>query len=285
MTARIPISAVVMTKNEAAHIADCLAALAWADERVVVDSFSTDATVALAQQAGAQVVAHAFENYAAQRNFAQAQAAHDWVLFIDADERVTPALAAEIQALAATGGLAQANAYHIQRVHLVSGKWVFTKPDRQATPALRSMIRKTEVPRLYDRRQAVWERALHEVVRVPEPHGVLDGVICHYAGTNLSLGLESLNAYSDIEAAYLHGQGRQSSVAGAAWRGLRTAGYHYVFQGWWRHGEHGLMMALLAGMAKFTNYVKLWERRQIEAGRGMWTERDRALIDDVDAQS
>src|SRR5689334_902841 len=89
------ISAVVMTKNEAANVPACLAALAWADERLVVDSLSSDATVALAEQAGARVVAHPFTDYAAQRNFAQAQAAHDWVLFVDADERVTPELASE----------------------------------------------------------------------------------------------------------------------------------------------------------------------------------------------
>jgi len=272
------ISAVVMTKNEAYNLPDCLAALAWADERLVVDSLSTDATVALAQQAGARVVAHPFENYAAQRNFAQAQAAHDWVLFIDADERVTSALAAEIQALAASGRMAAANAYHIQRVHLISGRWFSTPPDRPATPKLRAAIRRHEVPRLFDRRQAAWERALHEVVRVPEPHGVLDGVICHYASTNLSLGLESFNAYTDLEAAYLHQQGRRTSVLGAALRGVRAAVYHYVWEGWWRNGEHGLMMALVAGVSKLLNYLKLWERRQIESGRGVWTARDKKLV-------
>jgi glycosyltransferase involved in cell wall biosynthesis len=275
---RVPISAVVMTKNEAINLPDCLAALAWADERLVVDSFSTDATVALAQQAGVRVVQHAFENYAAQRNFAQAQAAHDWILFIDADERVTPALAAEIQALAASGRLAEANAYHIQRVHLISGQWFTTPPDRPITPRLRAAIRRYEVPRLYDRRLAVWERDLHEVVQVPEPHGVLAGALCHYASTNLSIGLESFNNYTDIEAAYLYRQGRRTSVVGAAWRGLRAAVFHYVVEGWWRSGEHGLMLALVAGVSKFMNYLKLWELQRIAGGRGLWTDRDRALL-------
>ncbi len=278
------ISAVVMTKNEAANLPDCLAALAWADERVVVDSLSTDATVALAEQAGARVVMHPFENYAAQRNFAQAQATHAWVLFIDADERVTPALAAEIQALAASGRLTEVNAYHIQRVHLISGRWFSTPPDRAMTPQLRAAIRQHEVPRLFDRRQAVWERALHEVVRVPEPHGVLDGVICHYASTNLSLGMGPINAYSDLEAAYLYAQGRRTSVVGAALRGVRAAVYHYGWEGWWRNGEHGLMMALVAGVSKFTNYLKLWERQQIVAGRGVWTEADKALVTEKDEE-
>ncbi len=280
MTPTTPISAVVMTKDEAANLPDCLAALAWADEQLVVDSFSTDETVALAQQAGARVVQHPFENYAAQRNFAQTQAAHDWILFVDADERVTPALAAEIQALAASGRIAEANAYHIQRVHLISGRWFSTPPDRPATPQLRAAIRKHEVPRLYNRGQAVWERALHEVVQVPEPHGVLDGAICHYASTNLSAGLASFNSYTDIEAAYLHRQGRRTSVVGAALRGVRAAVYHYVVQGWWRNGEHGLMMALIAGVSKFVNYVKLWERQQIATGRGVWTAPDKRLVGD-----
>lgn len=278
-----PISAVVIAKDEAANITECLASLVWADERLVVDSFSTDDTVRLAQAAGARVIQHPFVDYAAQRNFAQAQAAHDWILFVDADERVTPALATEIQRLAVSGHLDDAQAYHIQRVHLVSGRWISTPPDRRVTPSLRAAIRQHEVPRLLNRRQAVWERSLHEVVNVPEPHQVLDGVICHYTGTNLSLALTSFNAYTDIEAAYLHRQGRRTTILGAILRGLRSSAYQYFIAGWWRHGEHGLMMAAFAGLTKFANYAKLWERRQIEANRGVWTAQDRALLDDHDA--
>jgi len=274
----IPISAVIMTRDEAENLPACLESVAWADDVLVVDSYSTDNTVELARQAGARIVEHAFANYAAQRNFAQSQAQYDWILFVDADERITPVLRDEIRALAASGELDRCLAYHIQRVHLISGRWFTTPPDRMATPALRRAIRNLEVPRLFDRRQAVWERALHEVVKVPQPHGVLDGVICHYASTNLSLGMAAFNDYTDVEAAYLHGRGRRASVLSALGRGFRTFAYHYFLQAWFRYGENGLLMAALAGMNKFMHYAKLWERRRIEAGQGVWTERDRQML-------
>ena len=275
----VPISAVIMTKNEADNIAACCASVAWADEVLVVDSFSTDDTVTLAKEAGARIVQHPFTNYAAQRNFAQSQAAHDWVLFVDADERVSLALRDEIVRLAANGDIKRYNAYHIQRVHLFSGRWFSAPPDRVATPEVRAAITRHEVCRLFDRRQAAWHRALHEVVSVPEPHGVLDGVICHYSSTNLSLALEDFNAYTSIEAAFLHRQGKRINVLGALWRGARTFAFHYVLQGWYRHGENGLLLAAVAGMTKFINYAKLWERRQIEAGRGIWTDADRKMLE------
>ncbi len=275
----IPISAIILTKNEAENLPECLASVAWADEVLVVDSLSTDETVAIAERAGARVVQHPFANYAAQRNYAQVQAACDWVFFVDADERVSVALRDEIVALAASGDLARCNAYHIQRVHLISGQWFTTPPDRPVTPALRASIRRLEVPRLFDRRQARWERALHEEVVVPEPHEVLNGVIRHYAGTNLALALDQFNSYTSLEAAYLHSQGKQASMVTALWRGARTFAYHYVIQGWFRYGENGLLMAAVAGMTKFTNYAKLWERRRIAVGQGIWTEADRRMLE------
>jgi glycosyltransferase involved in cell wall biosynthesis len=278
-SARTRISAVVLTKNEAANLPKCLASLDWADEMLVVDSFSTDDTGTIAEQAGARVVQHQFANFAAQRNYAQSQASYDWVLFVDADERVSAQLTNEIMALAATGELERCNAYHIQRVHLISGRWFTTPPDRPITPSLRAAIRRLEVPRLYDRRTATWQRPLHEVVNVPGPRGVLNGVICHFASTNLAAGLESFNVYTSLEAAYLRSTGHKASVLSALGRGLRTLIYLYIFQGWFRYGENGLLMASIAGMSKFTNYAKLWELGRIESGQGIWTDADRQMLE------
>lgn len=85
----ILISAIVLTKNEEELLPGCLESLAWADEILVVDSFSTDRTVEVARNAGARVIQHPFTNFAAQRNYGQSQAWYDWVLFVDADERVS----------------------------------------------------------------------------------------------------------------------------------------------------------------------------------------------------
>jgi glycosyltransferase involved in cell wall biosynthesis len=276
---KISISAVIITKNEAANLPDCLATVAWADEILVVDSFSTDATVEIARSLGARVVQHPFQDYASQRNFAQSQAAHDWVLFVDADERVSGELAGEIRGLAASGRLADANAYHFRRVHLMLGKWFSDLAKRPITDKMRAGIRAGEVARLFDRRQAVWERPLHEVVHVPEPHGVLDGVLLHYAYTNLSRVYESLNDYTDREAAHLYRSNpRRVSLLEAGLRGLRTFVYVYFAWRWWRRGEAGLLMAIHMGFTKFLNYAKMGELARIAAGDGVWTPADRALL-------
>jgi glycosyltransferase involved in cell wall biosynthesis len=275
----IPVSAIVLTKNEEENLPGCLESLGWANEILVVDSFSTDRTVEIAQRAGARVVQHPFTNFAAQRNYAQSQAWHDWVLFIDADERVSPELRDEILSLSETNRLAEFNAYHIQRVHLFSGRWIPDPSRRRVTPRLRAWIRRVEVPRLLDRRLAVWERPLHEVVQVSEPHGVLDGVIYHYAMSSLSRIYESFNYYTDLEAAYLHRSRTRVSLLEAIARGFRSFVYHYFFSGLWRYGEQGLLFAITLGYTKFVNYAKLWERIRIQSGRGVWTERDRALLE------
>ena len=277
----VPLSAIVLTKNEEHNLPDCLASLRWADEVVVVDSFSTDRTVAIAQDCGARVVQHPFHDYAAQHNVAQAQAQHDWVLFIDADERVSPELAREIRNLAETGALTRHTAYHIERLHLYSGRWLFSDPARRRlTPRYRDHLTRVEVPRLYDRRQAVWTRPLHEVVRVPGPHGVLSGVIYHYSSTNLSATFESFNDYTDREADYLYRTlGRQRvTVPEAVYRGIRSFAFFYFRMGWWRFGEQGQLAALFNGMSTFANYAKLGERLRIARNRGQWTARDRRLL-------
>lgn len=93
------LAGVVLTYNEEQNIVDCLTTLAWADRRVVLDSFSTDRTVELAQEMGAEVLQHPFENYARQRNVALEWVEADWIFFVDADERVPSELAAEVQAV------------------------------------------------------------------------------------------------------------------------------------------------------------------------------------------
>lgn len=273
-----PITAIILTRNEAENLPDCIESVRWADEILVVDAFSTDNTAEIAARFGARVVRHPFKNFAAQRNFAQQQAAHDWVLFVDADERVSPGLAAEIADLANRGDLGRFNAYHIQRVHLFSGRWVPDPSTRKVTPRLRELIRRTEMPRLLDRRVAVWVRPLHEELRVPEPRGVLDGIIYHYGMSNLSSFLESLNFYTDLEAAYLHQTRRRCGLFEAGFRGVRSFVFHYFVRGLWRFGEHGLLLALLLGFTKFLDYAKLSERLRVEAGQGAWTARDLAVV-------
>jgi len=273
---RTPVTAIILTRNEAENLPACIDTVRWADEILVVDALSTDNTAEIAESLGARVVRHRFENFAAQRNFAQQEARHDWVLFVDADERVSPELAAEITHLAERGELGRFNAYHIQRVHLFSGKWIPDPATRKVTPRLRKLIRRTEMPRLLNRQVAVWVRPLHEELRVPEPRGVLNGVIYHYEMSSLSLYLESLNFYTDLEAAYL--RRRRCGLLEAGFRGFRSFVFHYLVRGLWRYGEEGLHLAVRLGFTMFLDYAKLAVRVWDGACRRNGLQRDLAVL-------
>ena len=122
-TPRSGLSACVIARDEADRIGDCLASLAWCDEIVVVDSHSSDRTREIAAAAGARVLERDWPGYAAQKNFATAQAAHDWVLCIDADERVSPPLRAEIEVLRESG-FPTAAGFEISRRTFYLGRWI-----------------------------------------------------------------------------------------------------------------------------------------------------------------
>jgi glycosyltransferase involved in cell wall biosynthesis len=280
-----PISAIVLTKNEEEDLPDCLASLQWADEILVFDSFSTDRTCEIAQQHGARVVQHAFTNFAAQHNAAQVAAHHDWTLHIDADERVSPELRDEICALARAEQLADCTAYHIERSHLISGRWIPEPARRPLTAAQWQHIRRTEPARLYDRRLAHWERPLHEILAAPEPHGVLAGIIYHYSATNLGRLHANMNSYSDTEAAYLYHSQTRASLPEAVLRGLRAFAYNYIIRGLYRYGEQGFLLAAMHSYSKFLIYAKLSERSRIRKGRGEWTRRDHLMLDTCDTSA
>lgn len=276
-----PISAIVITKNEEHHLADCIASIAWADEVLVVDSHSTDRTMEIAQQLATRAIQHPFSNFADQRNYAQAQAAHDWVLFVDADERVSAELRDTIHELAHTDRLTRFNGYSWYRVTLFSGRW-WPDPAKLIFPTGQLAIERhvpNDMLRLFDRRLGQWERDLHEIVQIPRPHGLLRGVLYHYSTTNLSLAHEPFNRYTDLEAAFLHRTRERINLGEAVLRGIRSFAYHYFSEGLYRYGGQGYVLAVMLGYTKFINYAKLWERIRIQKGEGIWTEQDQQLLE------
>lgn len=152
----LPITLLVIARNEAAHIARCLNSVPFAAEKIVVDSGSTDATRELAVQCGARVIVQPWLGFGPQRNFASTQAAHDWILFLDADEELTPQLASELshelpklQSTDAAGGILRREA------------WYMGAPMRWYRPMVGE-----EIGRLYHRKRARWTDArVHESLR------------------------------------------------------------------------------------------------------------------------
>jgi glycosyltransferase involved in cell wall biosynthesis len=244
------LSVTVITKNEAADIGDALASVAWADEIVVVDSESTDETVAIAGRHNARVAVREWPGYVAQKNHAASLASHDWILSLDADERVTPALAGEIKALMARapGTIGHAG-FHIPRVTWHLGRWIRTTdwyPDYQL--------------RLYNRRAAQWTgHYVHEGVTVRGTTGRLRGELQHFAYRDIADHLETIDRYTTCAARQMQESGRRATL-------LQVVGHpplaflrNYVARGGLRDGVPGLIISAMNAYYVFLKFAKLWE--------------------------
>lgn len=248
-TARVAaLSAVLITLNEERRLRDALASVAFCDEILVVDAGSTDRTADLAREAGARVLVHTpWPGFVAQRNHAVAQARHDWILALDADERVTPALKAEIEALAGRG--LDAQGYRIPRVAHYLGRWI-RRTDWYPDPQLR----------LFDRRSARWQGGLvHESVKVDGRVGRLRGEIEHYPYADVAEHVRTIDRYTSLWAEHAWSQGRHASLTGLVGAPLWAFIRNYVLRGGVLLGEVGWTVSTLGAYYTFLKLAKLRE--------------------------
>ena len=195
------LSAIVLTRNEERNIEDCLAGLSWADEILVVDSGSTDHTVALAEKHGAKVLAHPFEDFASQRNFALTQAKGDWVLFIDADERVSSELAKEMMSV--SEDLAPLCVYAIPRNNYFFGRRLRFSDSREDAPV-----------RLFPKQHARWSQPVHEMIATDLPVRKLKSPLQHYGTRDLAHYRQKVRDYIPLELKTM----REKGVKPALWK-------------------------------------------------------------------
>lgn len=239
------LSVIVITRNEAAYIQTCLASVAFADEIVVVDSGSEDDTVALARACGARVEIHPdWPGFGPQKNRALDLARGEWVLSIDADECVTPELAAEIQAVLAAP---QHAGYEIPRLSNFCGRYMRHGgwwPDR----VLRLFRR--EAGRFTDAR-------VHEKVIVQGSVGRLRAHFLHETHPTLDGALAKMNRYSTDGAVAAHARGKRASLATAIGHGAWTFLRMYVLRRGFLDGRHGFVLATVTAMGTFSRYAKL----------------------------
>jgi glycosyltransferase involved in cell wall biosynthesis len=260
------LSVTIITWNEARNIVDAIASVAWADEIVIVDARSSDETVALATAAHARVrvVVRDWPGYVAQKNFAAREAAHDWILSLDADERVTPELAAEVQSALASP---QHAAYEMARVTWHLGRWIRATdwyPDYQS--------------RLYDRRHAAWTgRHVHEALSLDGPKGRLRGELHHFPYRDLSDHLDTIDRYTTLAARQMHESGRRSTPLELVFNGPLAFVRNYVLKGGFRLGSVGLIVSAMNAYYVFLKSAKLWQlqsspRSQPAAAAGAHSE-------------
>ena len=237
----------VITHNEASHIAGALESVAWADEIIVIDSRSSDETVAIARKHATRVEVRDWAGYGTQKNYAADLAAHDWILSIDADERVTPELAEEIKRLLRHGPRAQG--YRISRVSHYLGRWIRSTdwyPDYHV--------------RLYDRRAARWsEQKVHESIDCRGRVETLHGELQHYPYRDISEHLTKIDRYTTLVAEQWAAEGRRTSALAALVYPRLAFLRNFVLRRGFRDGHTGLLVSMLNSYYVFLKYAKLYE--------------------------
>ena len=246
---RAPLSAVLITRNAAQQLEACLASVAFADEIVIVDAGSADGTGEIAARRGARVLQKDWMVYGRQKQFAVEQAAHDWVLCLDADERVSGELGASIaRALAAPA----APVYRMRRRNRFLGKWLAHGegyPDWS--------------PRLFDRRSARWsDDAVHEKVLYAATPGTLEGDLLHDSAESLAAYLDKQNRYTTLAAEQMLERGRSAGYARLLLSPLVRFFKFYLLRLGFLDGLPGLVHISIGCMNSYLKYAKLLELRK-----------------------
>ena len=237
----------VITRDEAANIAAALESVRWADEIIVIDSESTDATVAIARRFTDRVIVRPWPGYIAQKNFAAEQASHDWILSLDADERVSSELAAEIREL--LNGTPGAVGYRLPRVTNHLGRWIRSTdwyPDYQL--------------RLYDRRRARWAgRYVHESVQADGAVSQLRGELQHYAYRDIAHHVQTMDRYTTLAARQMYEDGRRATWIDILITPRLTFFRNFILRGGFRDGMAGLIISAMNAYYVGLKFAKLWE--------------------------
>ena len=247
MADRPSISVAVIARDEERNIGRCLASVRWADEVVVVDSGSSDATVAIARRHGARVLVEAWRGYAGQKNLAVDRASHPWVLSLDADEWLGPEAEGEIRR--AVGG-GQGEAFAFVRISAFSGAF------------LRRTWRGDRPIRLFRRDRGRFGGGhVHESVRLASGTRVttLDAPLYHLTYRSIADYVDRLNRYTSLAAQGLVEEGRAPRLARLLVSPVAAFLKHFIGRGGWREGVRGLVVASGSAWYVFLKYAKHWE--------------------------
>ncbi len=244
------LSAIIITKNEEQNIRECLEALQFADEIVLVDSGSSDRTVEFAKQCGAKVHARAFDDFSAQKNFALAHAKNEWILSVDADERVSPELAQEVLRSATVAGPA---AYRIPRqTYFLKKRFRFsgTQSDKPV--------------RLFKKNTARFEQPIHEYVAVNGLTGELKNPLLHFTTPSVERERQKIEFYTDIEAQFMKDKSVPSSKILAFAKTCGIFAYHYFWKWGFLDGREGFLFAYFSALYTRRKHQKLSELYRAE---------------------
>ncbi len=243
----IPLSVIVITRNEERNIVPCLESVRWADEIVVVDAQSKDATLTLARRFTEKIFVEPWKSFSDAKEFAVSKSRHEWILWVDADERVTPELASEIQSLLTTPDMK--DAYTVARRAYFLGRWIKHSgwyPGR--------------VARLFKKDRASFSSAaVHEGLRIQGAVGHLHHDLLHFTDPNLFHYLTKFNRYTSLASKESFEAGKHFRLIDLFVRPPWIFVKMYVLRLGFLDGIPGFILALLSSAYVFTKYAKLWE--------------------------
>ena len=267
------VSVCIMAQNAEKYLRRCLDSCVWADEIVLVDGGSTDATADVAREYDAQVYTRPFDYFAHQRNYTLARASCTWTLSLDSDEQVSPELAEEIQQLLAAGSPPY-SIYKIPRKLIDHGRWLRSEyPDYQVC-----FFRTGHTVRTLGR--------MHNPAVLNEPCGKLCNAILHYSFDDLADHIDRMNRYTTLSAIDCYERGRRPGLPYLLARFHLTFWQEYLLRGGIREGVPGLMYSVVRATEVFAKYAKVWELADgtssvdIEAERARKQEADRDILAD-----
>lgn len=242
------LACVVITKNEEENIHDCLRSIAWASERVVVDAESIDRTAELARAAGAKVIVRPWPGFGAQKNYAMDLVEAEWILVVDADERIPQGLQAEILSRIAAWKTGDPVAYEIPRKNYFYGAWVRhagVYPDYQIRLFRRGCGRYNDVP-------------VHENLIVRGTIGQLVHPMDHFTERRIRDHFRKFGLYTTMAAQEKGRTVRAVHAHDLVFRPLVVFVKSYALKRGYRDGVRGLIVSVFAGMYTFVKYAKLW---------------------------
>lgn len=243
---RVPCSVIIAAKDEAAEIAACIASVAWADEVIVVENDSTDDTVQVARDAGAAVFSHPFTTIGRQRNAAIARARNDWIFVVDADERATPEIGAEIGGV--VRGAGREVAYRVRRRNFFMSREIRHGGWERDRPV-----------RLFRARMRYDERPVHEHVLTDGPVGELRAPMLHHPYASLDEYFAKLDRYSRWWAEQNAARGRRAGVWTIVVKPPARFWSMYLLRGGFLDGAAGVVICVLAAISVAAKYARLWE--------------------------
>ncbi len=244
------LSVIVITKNEAHNIRECLTSVQWADEIIVVDAESKDDTVLRAKQFTEKIFVKPWMGFAEAKQFGMTQSVHDWILWLDADERVVPELAVEIQKIISSE--TKHAAFSVARRAYFLGKWIKHSgwyPGR--------------VARLFHRNRAKFNSAsVHEGLEIHGSLGELQNDLLHFTDPNLFHYFAKFNRYTSLAGKELFDKKKKFKRSDLLIRPVWVFKKMYLLKLGFLDGIRGLLLALLSSAYVFTKYAKLWEQER-----------------------